>query len=191
VPIDCWKRHALLVESCADSQQVAEASPFVPDASGTIAFEPALWQLIPSTMTRDERTSAYVLIKKWLPYEERIFVFIQDPAELLFSLKKYNALGLSHPQVDVKSPALHDVAIRATERAAEGALIFAGDISQLPPEMRDIYAHLEERWNFQEIDSLDGITVIRLKPKSRLRTYKGVVPVTRTGRFAYLPGSLK
>jgi hypothetical protein len=121
----------------------------------------AAWQLIPTGMTL-ENMAAYSLAKKWLDGQDQIFLFISDSANVLFALKKRNALGLTHPMVDDRSLILRDKAFAAAQSVTEGTIIMVGDMSQQPIEM-EIVEYLRKHWVFEQIDGGHSVVVYRLK----------------------------
>lgn len=136
----------------------------LPKDAGVTDKNQAAWQLIPTGMTL-ENMSAYLIAKKWLAGEDRIFLFIPDSATVLFALKKRNALGLTHPMVDDRSAILRGRAMDAAKNATEGTIILVGDMVQQAIE-REIYAYLQQRWALERIDGGHSVVAYRLKEKS-------------------------
>ncbi len=120
-----------------------------------------LWQVIPNGMT-GTNIGAYLLVKKWLPNEGKAYIFITNSASVFFSLKKQNALGLSCPMVEDRSPTLRGEALSKISNAKEGELIFVGDLSRQPIE-EEIIAYLNQHWKLEKIDELYGVIAYRLK----------------------------
>jgi hypothetical protein len=133
----------------------------LPKEAGVTDKNQAAWQLIPTGMTL-ENMSAYLLAKKWLDGQDRIFLFISDSANVLFALKKRNALGLTHPMVDDRSLILRDKAFAAAKSVTEGTIIMVGDMSQQPIE-REVVEYLRTRWILERIDGGHSVVVYRLK----------------------------
>lgn len=136
----------------------------LPNEGGVTDQNQAAWQLIPTGMTL-ENMSAYLIAKKWLAGQDRIFLFIPDSATVLFALKKRNALGLTHPMVDDRSALLRARAMDAAKHATEGTIILVGDMAQQAIE-REIYAYLQQRWILERIDGGHSVVAYRLKAKS-------------------------
>jgi len=136
----------------------------LPKDAGVTDKNQAAWQLIPTGMTL-ENMSAYLIAKKWLAGEDRIFLFIQDSATVLFALKKRNALGLTHPMVDDRSAILRARAMDAAMNATDGTIILVGDMAQQAIE-REIYAYLQQRWILERVDGGHSVVAYRLKAKS-------------------------
>lgn len=136
----------------------------LPKDAGVTDKNQASWQLIPTGMTL-ENMSAYLIAKKWLAGQDRIFLFIPDSATVLFALKKRNALGLTHPMVDDRSALLRARAMDAAKNATEGTIILVGDMVQQAIE-REIYTYLQQRWILERIDGGHSVVAYRLKAKS-------------------------
>lgn len=136
----------------------------LPRDGGVTDKNQAAWQLIPTGMTL-ENMSAYLIAKKWLAGQDRIFLFIPDSATVLFALKKRNALGLTHPMVDDRSAMLRARAMEAAKNAPEGTIILVGDMVQQAIE-REIYAYLQQHWILERIDGGHSVVAYRLKAKS-------------------------
>jgi hypothetical protein len=156
----CWRGLTRRVRG-----KLSQPAGFVlPKGIGVTDKEPATWQLIP-TGTTWENIAAYLLIKKWLSAQERVFLFIPDAATVLFSLKKQNALGLTHAMVDDRSSILRARAMDAAQNISDGTIIMVGDMSQQPIE-REIHAYLKQRWRLEQIDTMHGVAVLRVHSKS-------------------------
>ena len=136
----------------------------LPKDAGVTDKNQASWQLIPTDMAL-ENMSAYLIAKKWLAGQDRIFLFIPDSATVLFALKKRNALGLTHPMVDDRSAILRARAMDAAKIATEGTIILVGDMVQQAIE-REIYAYLQQRWVLERIDGGHSVVAYRLKAKN-------------------------
>lgn len=146
-------------------EKLRQPAGFVlPNGTGVTDENQAAWQLIPTGMTLED-ISGYLLAKKWLAKEKRIFLFIPDAATVLFALKKQNALQLTHSMVDDRSSLLRDRAMAVARQIPEGTIIMVGDMVQQAIE-REIYAYLQERWMLERIDGMHSIVVYRLRAKS-------------------------
>jgi hypothetical protein len=149
----------------AISKRLKQPAAFVLADGTPTDREPGTWQLVPTKETTEQTISAYLLARKWMPDESRLFIFIPDPSAVLFALRKRSALGLSHPMVDAQSSWLRNIAQRAADEAAEGKIIFVGNLEQLAPEMREIHARLAARWALQKVDGRGGVNAMRLQMK--------------------------
>jgi hypothetical protein len=147
------------------ARKLQQPAPFVLANGTPTDVEPARWQIVPTKETTEQTISAYLLARKWLANEQRLFIFIPDPHAVLFALGKRNALGLSHPMVDAESPSLRIMAERAADNAKAGTPILVGNLEQLAPPMRALHARISERWSLKKIDSRGGIDVFLLQPR--------------------------
>jgi hypothetical protein len=123
-----------------------------------------LWQVIPNGMA-GTNIGAYLLVKKWIPYQDKAYIFITNSASVFFSLKKQNALGLSCPMVEDRSPILRGTALSNIEHIKEGQLIFVGDLSRQPIE-EEIMNYLKLHWSLVKVDELYGVVAYRLQKLS-------------------------
>lgn len=147
-------------------EKLSQPAGFIlPNHAGITERDPHSWQLI-RTGIHHENMGSYLLAKKWVADQDRMFLFIEDAATVLFVLKKRNALGLTHSMVDDRSSILRGRAMQAAGRISEGTIIMVGTMWQQPIE-QEVFAYLQKRWLLEQVDEMYAVKVFRIRSKGQ------------------------